>query len=151
MATSASMPGRDPGGVPADVAGAEHHDPGRPHAGRAAEQHAPAAVVLLQEVGPDLGRHPAGHLAHGGQERQRPGGQLHRLVGDAGHPAVEERLAHLRVGGQVEVGEEHLPFPHQAELGRLGLLHLADDLGPLPHLRGAGGDLGAGPDGTRRR
>ena len=65
------MPWRDPRRVPADVAGAEHHDARGPHARRAAEQHAAAAVLALEEVRTDLRRHPPGHLAHGREERQR--------------------------------------------------------------------------------
>ena len=70
----------DPRRVPPDVAGAEHDDAGRAHAGRAAQQHAPAAVVALEEVGADLGGHAAGDLAHGRQQRQPAPVDLDRLV-----------------------------------------------------------------------
>ena len=63
--------GGDPRRVPPDVAGAEHDDLGRPHAGRAAHQHAAPAVVALEEVGALLRRQPAGDLAHRRQQRQR--------------------------------------------------------------------------------
>jgi hypothetical protein len=138
-------PGGDPGGVPTDVPGPEHHDAGRSNTWRPAEQDPPPPVVAFEEVGADLRRHAAGDLAHRCQQRQRAGRQLNGLVGDGRHLAVEERLADLRVGGQVEVGEQHLSFAHERELGRLRLLHLADDLGPLPHLGRRGRDLGAGP------
>jgi hypothetical protein len=101
--------------------------------------------VPLQEVGADLGGHPAGDLAHRGQQRQCPGLELDGLVGDPRHAFVEEGLAHRGVGRQVQVGEEDLAFPQVSELGLLGFLHLADDLAPLPDLGGGGGDLGAGP------
>ena len=41
------------------------------HAGGAAEQHAPPAVLPLEVVGADLGGHAAGHLAHRREQRQR--------------------------------------------------------------------------------
>ena len=50
---------RDPRRVPADVAGAEHDDARRAHAGHAAEQHAAPAVLALEEVRADL-RAPCG-------------------------------------------------------------------------------------------
>ena len=62
---------RDPRRVPADVAGAEHDDAAGPHAGRAAEQHAAPAVLALEEVRADLGRHAARDLAHRREQRQR--------------------------------------------------------------------------------
>ena len=68
--------GRDPRRVPADVAGAEHDDARRLHAGRAAEQHAAAALGRLEEVGADLHGHPPGDLAHRREQRQRAVGAL---------------------------------------------------------------------------
>ena len=98
--------GGDPRRVPADVAGAEHDDLGRAHAGRAAHQHAPAAVVALEEVGAHLRGEPAGDLAHRRQQRQRAVGELHGLVGERGRAGGEQRLGDLGVGGEVEVGEQ---------------------------------------------
>ena len=62
---------RDPRRVPPDVARADHDHPAGPDAGRAAEQHAPAAVLALEVVRADLGGHAPGHLAHRGEQRQR--------------------------------------------------------------------------------
>jgi hypothetical protein len=55
---------RDPCCIPADVARAEHDHAGGSHTGRAAEQHAAAALPPLEEVRADLRRHAARHLAH---------------------------------------------------------------------------------------
>ena len=62
--------GGHPGCVPAHVAGAEHHDPGGADTGGTAQQHAPTAVVALEEMGADLHAHPACHLTHGCEQRQ---------------------------------------------------------------------------------
>ena len=90
--------GGDPRRVPADVAGAEHHDLRRAHARRAAQQHAAPAVVALEEVGADLGGQPAGDLAHRRQQRQGAVGQLHGLVGD--RRACRRRAAPWRPRGR---------------------------------------------------
>jgi hypothetical protein len=81
-------------------------------------------------VGADLGGEPTGHLAHRGQQRQGAVGQLHRLVGQAGGAGGQERGGHVRVGGQVEIGEQHLVATQVPKLPGLGLLHLDDQLGP---------------------
>ena len=65
-------------------AGAEDHHLGRLHPGDAAHEHTPSAPGPHEVMGADDGRHPAGHLAHGGEQRQRAVGQLDRLVGDGG-------------------------------------------------------------------
>ena len=69
--TSASMPAAIHAAFQPDVAGAEHDDPRRPHPGRAAEQHAASAVLLLEEVGADLGGQAPRDLAHRREQRQR--------------------------------------------------------------------------------
>ena len=90
--TSASMPWRDPRRVPADVAGAEHHDPGRPHARARRRAARPGRRCAARGSGRRSGcAMRPGHLAHRGQQRQRPVGQLHRLVGDAGRTRRSSR------------------------------------------------------------
>ena len=122
-----------------------------PHAGCAAEQHAAPAVRALEEVRADLRRHAARDLAHRREQRQRARVELHRLVGDAGDPALEQRVGDLGVRGEVEVGEEHQAGPEVVELVRLRLLHLQHELGARPHVVGVGDDLGARRRGSRRR
>jgi hypothetical protein len=135
-------PGRDPRRVPADVARPEHDDLGRTDAGRAAHQHAAAALVALEEVGALLGREPARDLAHRGEERQRAVVDLHRLVGEGRRPAGEQGLGDFRVGGQVEVGEQGQVGAEEPEL----LLHRLLDLHHhllRPGVLGPGHDVGA--------
>ena len=69
-------------GIGADDAAADHHDLGRRHARHAAQQHAAAALRLLQAVGAGLDRHAAGDFAHRRQQRQAAGSSVTRLVGD---------------------------------------------------------------------
>ena len=75
-----------------ETPGAEDHHLGRVDAGHPAHQHAPAAPVALQVMRADLGGHPARHLGHGGQQRQRLVGQLDGLVGDCGDTRAEQRV-----------------------------------------------------------
>ena len=86
------QPGGHPRRVPPDVAGAEHHHPGGTHAGCPTHQHAPAAVVALEEVGPDLHRHPA--------TRRRPPRAVAAVPGAAGcrraGPAVSKPTSSRR-------------------------------------------------------
>ena len=136
----------DPGRVPPDVSGAQHHDFGRSHAGRASHQHSAATVVPFEEVGALLRRQPAGHLAHRGQQRQRPVGELHRLVRQGCRAGGDQRLGDVGIGGQVEVGEQHEVLAQEPELVVHGFLDLDDQLlrpGVLRgrHDRRPGGDV----------
>ena len=136
---------RHPSGIPAHDAGPQHHHPGGPHAGATAHQNAAAAVGLLQQVGTHLGRQPTGDLAHRCQQRQAAVFQLHRLVGHGGGARRQQRLAHLWIGGQVQVGEQHQIGPQESELLRLGFLHLHHQVGGpgllAIHQPGAGGGV----------
>ena len=123
-------PGRHLDGVEPDHPRPKHHHVGRRHPRNAAQQHPAAAVRLLQVEGADVGRHAAGHLRHGRQQRQPPGHVVDGLVSDGGHPAPEQPPGLLRIGRQVQVGEEHLARLQELQLGRLRLLHLDDQLGP---------------------
>ena len=137
--------GRDPRGVPPDVARPQHDDLRRAHARRPAHQHAAAAVVPLQEVGALLRRQPPGDLAHRGQQRQGPGLQLHRLVGQRRGAGGDERLGDVGVGGEVEVGEQREVVAQERELLLLGLLDLDDHL-LRPGIGRCRDDLRAGRD-----
>ena len=98
----------------------------------------------MQVVRADLRGEPAGDLGHRGEQRQRPVGQLHGLVRDAGDLAVDQRVGALLGGGQVQVGEEHLPGAHPVVLLGDRLLDLEHQLGGVPHLVGGGEDRGPG-------
>ena len=88
-------------------AGAEDDDLGGPHARRAREQDAAAAVLGLQAPGADLHREAAGDLAHRRQERERAVVELQRLVGERAHAPLAQHRGELGIGREVQVGEEH--------------------------------------------
>ena len=102
--TSAPMPMAIVGGVRADDAAAEDHQHSRPHAGRAAEQDAPAAVRLSRRrrPAPPCARRPrsSARAAAGGRRRPRSSHRRSRSRPPSG------ALGLGRVGGEVEVGEE---------------------------------------------
>jgi hypothetical protein len=143
MMTFAPRPRRHLRRVHAHDATAEDHDLGRRHARDAAEQHAAAAVELLEVLRAFLDRHPARHFRHRDEEREVPVRELDRLVRDAGRARVHVRLGELLVGGEVEVGEDRLSLPHARPLDRDRLLHLDDHLGFLPDGVGRREDLRA--------
>jgi hypothetical protein len=58
---------------------------------------------------------------------------------------LHQRVGHLRVGRQVQVGEDGEVVPEPGVLVRLGLLDLADQVGPFPHFVGRLDHLGPGP------
>ena len=98
----------------------------------------------------DLGRETAGDLAHGGEQRQRAVGELHRLVGDRGGAGVEDRPGQRQVGREVQVREEREVLAQEAVLGRDRLLHLEHEFG-RPGLVGRGDDRRTRRRRTRRR
>ena len=127
---------RDPGRVPSHVPRAQDDDVCGAHAGDAAEQDAAPSVLPLEEVRADLRGHPAGHLAHRCEQRERSRLELHGLVGDAGHLLLEQRVGDRRVRGEVQIGEEDEPGAEPSELLGLGLLDLHHDVGACPHVVG---------------
>ena len=137
---------RDRGGVLAGDAGADDDDLRRVHAGDAAHQHAAAAALAHQVVRADLRREPAGDLGHRREQRQRAVGQLHGLVGDAGRAGGEQRVGAGLVGGQVQVGEQHLVLAHAVVLLGDRLLDLEHQVAGGPHVVGGVEDLRAGGD-----
>ena len=135
-------PLRDPRGVPPDVPCAQHHDPRGSHPGCAAEQDPASAVLALEEVRTDLGRHPPRDLAHRGEQRERAGVDLDGFVRDAEHLAVEQRVGDRGIGREMEIGEEDEPGTEMLQLARLGLLHLEHEVGAPPRVVGGRHDLG---------
>ena len=63
-------------------------------------------VVGGEEVGAHLGGEPTGDLAHRGEQWQGAVSIGHRLIGEGGATGGGEGLGHLRVGGEVQVGEQ---------------------------------------------
>ena len=97
---------------------------------------------LLQIIGPGLHRHAPGDLGHRGEQRQATGGRGHRFVADAHRAAGEQILGLVRIGSQVQVGEQHLALAQHAALDGLRLLDLDDQFGTGEH-------LGRGRDNAR--
>ena len=102
------------------------------------------ALGAQERVRAHLGREAAGDLGHRVEQRQRTGGQLHRLVGDAGDLARGELLGERLVGGEVQVGEEGQTLAHAVVLLRHGLLDLEHHVGLGPHVVGGVDDAGPG-------
>jgi len=125
-------------------AGADHDDLGGVHPGDAAHQDAAAARGLHQGGRAHLGREPAGHLGHRGQQGQRAVGRLHGLVGDAGYLAGQQFLGEPLVGGQVQVSEQDLAGAHPMVLLGNGLLDLQDQVAGAPYVVRGGEDPRAG-------
>ena len=125
-------------------AAAEHEHVGGGHARHAAEQHAAPALRLLQRMRPDLRREATGDLGHRRQQRQAAIGAGHRLIGDAGRARGHEIARLLKIGREMQVGEQDLPAFQPLALLRQRLLDLHDHLGLSEDVGPAGHDPGAG-------
>ena len=110
---------RDADRVRAGDACAEHRDLRRRHAGNAAEQNPHAAALLLQAACADLDRHAAGDLRHRREQRQPASRAGDRFVRDADCSATQQILGLLRIGREMQVGEEHLPLAQPGALRAL--------------------------------
>ena len=137
--------GGDLGRVRADDAAAEDRDVRRRHARHAAQQDAAAHLRPLQKLGALLNAHPAGHFAHRREQRQAALVVGQRFVGDARRAAGEHRFGQLAIGGEVEIGEEHLALADQLQFAGLRLLDFHDQVGPGEDLLGPADQLGARP------
>jgi hypothetical protein len=93
-------------------------------AGHAAQEHAAAAVLLLQAARSHMGRHAAGDLGHRGQQGQRALRARHRLIGDRDHAGGHQLGGLHRIGRQMQIGEQNLPGPKLLALDRERLLDL---------------------------
>ena len=72
-----------------------------------------------------------------------PLASLDGFVGDGGDAGRHDGSRQVLVGGEVEVGEDDLPGPHQRPFDRQRFLDLDDEVGVLPDVRGGRHDLGA--------
>ena len=79
----------------------------------------------------------------GASSGRRPRRVLDRLVGDAGGARVAEATGQLRIGRQVQVGEEQLAGAQHLDLDRLRLLDLDHHLGLGEDGGRVGDDAGA--------
>ena len=101
------------------------------YAGHAAEQHAAAAVVLLQVRGAGLDGQLAGDFTHREEERVGAVLELDRLERDAADVGLEHALGEVLGirGRQVQVGVEDLARLEHGPLFRERLLDLVDHVG----------------------
>ncbi len=90
-----------------------------------------------------LNGHAARHLAHGCQQGQATVRRGDRLVGDAGSAGCQQRFRLLRVGGQVQIGEQQLAGAQHTALRSLRLLDLDDHLRLGEYRFGVSDDLRA--------
>ena len=128
----------------ADHPATDDADARRLHAGYAAEQHAHAITFLLKAVGGRLNGHSPGHLRHGSQKRQGAVIRRDRFVGDADGTGIHQVTGLFGVGGEMQVGEEHLSLAQHPAFGSLRLLHLDDHVRLFEDFAGAVGDLRPG-------
>ena len=119
-------------------------DLARQHARHAAEQHAAAAIGLLQRGRAGLDRQAAGDFRHRRQQRQAAAVVGDGLVGDRGDAGGEQALGLLRIRREVQIGVEDLAVAQLHPFAGLRLLDLDDHVRLGEHLLGGPGDLGAG-------
>ena len=132
------------GRVQADDAAADDRDLARQHAGHAAEQHAAAAIGLLQRGRAGLDRQAAGDFRHRREQRQAAAVVGHGLVGDGGDAGGEQALGLLRIGREMQVGVEDLVVAQLHPFAGLRLLDLDDHVGAGEDVFGGLDDLRAG-------
>jgi hypothetical protein len=132
------------GGVDPHHPAADDHDLGRRHTWNPAEQDSPAAIDLLEILGAGLHRHSARDLRHRREEGQLAARELDRLIRDGDRAGLDHGPGEPFVGGEMEVGVQHLARAHSRPLAFDGLLHLDDEVGGRPDLLGPGHDAGPG-------
>ena len=86
-------------------------------------------AFISRQVRAGLDRHAAGDFAHRREQRQAAARIGDRLIGDADDAGIEQRLGLLRIGREMEIGEERLAGLHQRDFLRLRLLDLHDHVG----------------------
>jgi hypothetical protein len=138
-----SHAGGDQRGVAAGHSASEDQDIRRRHTRHAAEQHAAAAVFLLQAARADMRRHAARDLRHWREQRQGALGARHGLVGNRDDARCHQVGGLLRIGRQMQIGEQHLSGLESLAFRRERLLDLHDQLAARINLVGMGRDFGS--------
>ena len=120
---------------------------------RAAEQHSAGAVLVSRGGARHLGRDAPGDLAHRREQWQLAESSCTVSYPSDVVPRSEQRRRDGRVGGEVQIGEEGEVLAEVTELGRLRLLHLADEVGRPGGLRvdalgPCGGEIAVGEAGA---
>ena len=128
----------------ADDTAAKHHNFRRANAGDAAHQHATSAGRTAQRDGRGLDGQAAGDFAHRREQRQTAGGIGDGLIGDRGRAGLHQPAGLLRIGREMQIGEQDLVRLEPAILDRLRLLDLDDHLGLGEHGFRRGEDARAG-------
>jgi hypothetical protein len=108
---------------------------------QAADQLAAAAMGSVQSERAHLRREAPGDVGHGLQQRQEAARPAHGFVGDRHDPARHQLAREIGGRGEVQVAEQHLPVAQPADLDRLRLLDLDDEVGRV--------GLGGGADDRR--
>ncbi len=135
--------GRHLGRVGSHHAAAEDQHVGRLDARHAAEQNAPAHHGFFQILRAFLHAHAAGDLAHRRQQRQPALLVGQRLVGDGRDLRPQAGVGQFTAGGEVKVGEDHLPRPQHVEFRPQRFLDFHDQLAALEQGRMVADDLRA--------
>ena len=86
----------------------------------------------------------AGDFAHRREQRQTAGGIGDGLIGDGGRAGIHQAAGLLRIGREMQIGEQNLVRLEPAILDRLRLLHLDDHVGLSEHGFRRGQDARAG-------
>ena len=134
------------GGVQPGNAPTDHHDPSGMHPRHATGQHTAPTGGLHQCERTHLRREPPRDLGHRSQQRQRPTGRLHGLVGDPGGAGFQERGGQRPVSSQVQVGEQHEIPPEPRVLLGNRLLDLEHEFTLAPHVISSSQHLGTGSE-----
>ena len=118
------------GRMQADDAAAEDDDLARQHAGHAAEQHAAAAIGLLQRGGAGLDRQAAGDFGHRRKQRQAAAIVGDGLVGDRRDARGQQAPGLVRIRREMQIGVEDLAVaqlrPIRSACGSLTLTIMSD-------------------------
>ena len=123
-------------GIGASGTGTEYDHVGGTDTAHAAEQLAAAAVLLHQMLGAHLDREAASNFGHRGKQRELAIRSLDNFVSDGGGACLEQGIAAIGAGGEVQVGEQHLVIAHAVEFLGDGLLYLDNEIALLPYFVG---------------
>ena len=121
---------------------ANHDHLGRTHTRNTAHQNTAPAIGLLQRPRSDLRGQTACNLGHRCQQRQAAMGIRYRFIRNRGTARGQQVMGLVRIGRQMQIGEQQLTFAQHLALTCLGFFDLDDHVG-------GGEDLGGGVDDTR--
>ena len=126
----------------ADDATAQHDHLCRSNTRHAAKKDAAPTVRLLQCPRADLRGKAARDLGHRGQQGQAAARIGDGFIGNRRDAGFQQVCGLFRIRGEVEVGEEQLPFAQAGAFDGLGFLDLDDHVRGGKHLIRGADDLG---------